>query len=259
MSYIIAEVVENVGTITLNDERRRNALSHPLVNEAIAALGSFREAKVRAVILRARQGVKVFSSGHDVSELPESRRDPLGWDDPLRQLVREIENFPCPVIAMVEGSVWGGATETVLACDFVIATETATFAITPVKLGVPYNVGGLLTLLNATALRMAKEMIFTARPIDAVRAERHGLINTVVPAAEIEAFTLELAKQIAENAPLSVAVIKEQLRILGGAHTMSPQGFERIQGLRRVVYDSQDYQEGIRAFKEKRRPVFRGE
>ena len=258
MSYIIAEVVENVGTITLNDERRRNA-SHPLVNEAIAALGSFREAKVRAVILRARQGVKVFSSGHDVSELPESRRDPLGWDDPLRQLVREIENFPCPVIAMVEGSVWGGATETVLACDFVIATETATFAITPVKLGVPYNVGGLLTLLNATGLRMAKEMIFTARPIDAVRAERHGLINTVVPAAEIEAFTLELAKQIAENAPLSVAVIKEQLRILGGAHTMSPQGFERIQGLRRVVYDSQDYQEGIRAFKEKRRPVFRGE
>ena len=259
MSYVIAEVVENVGTITLNDERRRNALSHRLVKEAIAALGSFREAKVRAVILRARQGVKVFSSGHDVSELPESRRDPLGWDDPLRQLVREIENFPCPVIAMVEGSVWGGATETVLACDFVVATETATFAITPAKLGVPYNVGGLLTLLNATGLRMAKEMIFTARPIDAIRAERHGLINTVVPAAEIEAFTLELAKQIAENAPLSVAVIKEQLRILGGAHTMSPQGFERIQGLRRVVYDSQDYQEGIRAFKEKRRPVFRGE
>src|SRR5204862_4112140 len=98
-------------------------------------------------------------------------------------------------------------------------------------------------LLNATGLRMAKEMIFTGRPIDAIRAERHGLINNVVPAAEIEAFTLELAKQIAENAPLSVAVIKEQLRILGGAHTMSPQGFERIQGLRRVVYDSQDYQE----------------
>jgi methylmalonyl-CoA decarboxylase len=132
-------------------------------------------------------------------------------------------------------------------------------AITPAKLGVPYNVGGLLTLLNATGLRTAKEMIFTARPIDAIRAERHGLINTVAPAAEIEAFTLELAKQIVENAPLSVAVIKEQLRILGGAHTMSPQGFECIQGLRRVVYDSQDYQEGILAFKEKRRLVFRGE
>lgn len=259
MSYIIAKVAENIGTITLNDERRRNALSKLLVEEAIAALHAFRETKVRVAILRAREGARVFSSGHDVSELPESRRDPLGWDDPLRQLVREIENFPAPVIAMVEGSVWGGATETVFACDFVIAAESATFAITPAKLGVPYNVGGMLTLLNATGLRMAKEMTFTARPIDATRAERHGMINYVVPAAEIEAFTQELATQIAENAPLSVAVMKEQLRILAGAHMMSPQGFERIQGLRRIVYDSQDYQEGIRAFREKRRPTFRGE
>jgi len=259
MSYIIAKVMERIGTITLNDERRRNALSKPLVEEAIAALCSFREANVRVAILRAKEGTRVFSAGHDVSELPESRRDPLGWDDPLRQLVREIENFPAPVIAMVEGSVWGGATETVFACDLVIATETATFAVTPAKLGVPYNVGGMLTLLNAIGLRMAKEMTFTGRPIDAVRAERQGLINYVVPAAEIETFTLQLAAQIAENAPLSIAVMKEQLRILAGAHTMSPQGFERIQGLRRVVYDSEDYQEGIRAFKEKRRPIFRGE
>jgi methylmalonyl-CoA decarboxylase len=259
MSYIITNIADNIGTITLNDPRRRNALSRSLIEEVIAALCSFREAKARVVILRAMEGAKVFSAGHDVMELPESRRDPLGWDDPLRQLVREIENFPAPVIAMVEGSVWGGATETVFACDFIVATETATFAVTPAKLGVPYNVGGMLTLLNAVGLRMAKEMTFTGRPIDAVRAEQHGMINYVVPTAEIETFTLRLAAEIAENAPLSVAVMKEQLRILAGAHTMSPQGFERVQGLRRVVYDSQDYREGIRAFKEKRKPVFRGE
>jgi methylmalonyl-CoA decarboxylase len=259
MAYVIAEIAEKIGTITLDHERRRNALSGPLIKEVITALGSFREARVRVVILRAKKGATVFSAGHDVAELPESRRDPLGWDDPLRQLIREIENFPGPVIAMVEGSVWGGATETVFACDFIVATEEASFAITPARLGVPYNVGGMLTLLNATGLRMAKEMTFTGRPIDAVRAEHHGMINYVVSAGEIDNFTLKLATQIAENAPLSVAVMKEQLRILAGAHTMSPQGFERVQGLRRVVYDSQDYQEGIRAFKEKRNPVFRGE
>ena len=259
MSYTTSEVRAFIGTITLDHERRRNALSHALVEEVITALNAFREASVRVVILRAKPGAKVFSAGHDVDELPESRRDPLGWDDPLRQLVREIENYPGPVIAMVEGSVWGGATETVFACDLIVAAETATFAVTPAKLGLPYNVGGMLTFLNATGLRMAKEMTFTAQPIDAARAERHGMINYVVPAPELEAFTLRLAHQITANAPLSLAVMKEQLRILAGAHPMTPQGFERVQGLRRVVYDSEDYREGIRAFKEKRKPAFKGQ
>src|SRR3954469_13336232 len=113
----------------------------------------------------------------------------------------------------------------------------------------------MFTFLNATGLRMAKEMTFTAQPIDAARAERHGMINYVVPGPDLEAFTAHLAHQIAANAPLSIAVMKEQLRILAGAHPMTPQGFERVQGLRRVVYDSEDYREGIRAFKEKRKPA----
>lgn len=259
MPYILTEVADAIATITLDHDRRRNALSHALVEEIIAALHGFREVKARVVLLRARPGAKVFSAGHDVDELPEARRDPLGWDDPLRRLVRELEGFPAPVIAMVEGSVWGGATETVFACDLIVAADTASFAVTPAKLGVPYNVGGMLTFLNAASIRIAKEMIFTAQPLDAARAERLGLINRVVPAAELEAVTFSLAHQIAANAPLSVAVMKEQLRILAGAHPMTPQGFERVQGLRRVVYDSEDYREGIRAFKEKRRPVFRGE
>jgi methylmalonyl-CoA decarboxylase len=259
MPYTLSEITDFIGTVTLDYERRRNALSHALVEEIIAALRSFREAKVRVVILRAKPGAKVFSAGHDIGELPQRGRDPLGWNDPLRQLVREIENFPGPVIAMIEGGVWGGATETVFACDMIIAAETATFAVTPAKLGVPYNVGGMLTFLNATGLRMAKEMTFTAQPIDAARAERHGMINYVVPVSELEPFTMRLADQIAANAPLSIAVAKEQLRILAGAHPMTPQGFERVQGLRRVVYDSEDYREGLRAFKEKRKPLFRGE
>lgn len=247
-----------VGTITLKHEAKRNALSEQLVDAVIAALAEFTRQEVRCAVLRAAPGVKVWSAGHDVSELPEGGLDPLGWRDPLRHLIRELENFPAPIIALIEGSVWGGACETVLACDLIVATPEASFAATPAKHSVPYNVSGLLTFLNAAHIHIAKEMLFTAQPIPASRLERMGIINHVAAADEIEAFTYDMARTIAGNAPLSISVMKEQLRILAGAHTMSPQDFERIQGLRRVVYNSHDYSEGIRAFKEKRKPRFAG-
>jgi methylmalonyl-CoA decarboxylase len=258
MPLIIASVQDEIGFLTLNCPEKHNALSAALVGELVAGLAAFGRQAVRAVILRSQPGARVWSAGHDVSELPTDGRDPLGWDDPLRHVIREIENFPAPVIAMIEGTVWGGACEVSLACDVIVASPVTTFAITPAKLGVPYNVSGMMTFMNAANLRLVQEMAFPAAPIKAARAEQLGMINYVVPVEDLEAFTLQLARQIAANAPLSIAVMKEQLRILAGARPMSPQGFERVQGLRRVVYDSEDYQEGIRAFKEKRKPVFKG-
>lgn len=107
-------------------------------------------------------------------------------------------------------------------------------------------------------LNLAREMFFTAQPVAAERALRVGLLNHLVPAAELEDFTYNLAREIAANSPLSISVIKEQFRLLANALPLSPETFERIQGLRRLVYDSGDYQEGLKAFLEKRKPVFRG-
>ena len=248
-----------IGTICLDHFERRNAFSAALADEITKALESFVEARARVAILRARPGVKIWSAGHDIDELPKGRRDPLGWYDPLRRLVRAIENHPAPVIAMIEGSVWGGACETAMACDIIVAVPHATFALTPAKLGVPYNISGMLTFLNSASLRIIKEMAFTAKPISAERALQAGLINHLVAPEDLEPFTYAMAADIVANAPLSIAVMKEELRILAGAHPMSPQGWERVQGLRRVVYDSGDYVEGLKAFKEKRKPVYRGE
>jgi methylmalonyl-CoA decarboxylase len=258
MRHLEAKTDGPIGTLVLDHPEKRNALSRQLVDSIVETLSHFTGARVRVVVLRARLGTKVWSSGHDVEELPEGGRDPLGWDDPLRYLVRAIEEFPAPVIAMIEGGVWGGACEVAFACDLIITAPNATFAVTPAKLGVPYNVSGMLTFLNACSLRVAKEMAFTAKPISAERAEKLGIINHMVPIEQLEIFTYELAREIATNAPLSVSVMKEQLRMLAGAHPMSPRRFERVQGLRRIVYDSEDYAEGIRAFKEKRKPRFLG-
>ena len=259
MALILTEKKDSTGIITLNHAEKRNALSEALIMEITAALDGFRALDIRAVVLRAQPGIKVWSAGHDVSELPDSGRDPLGWNDPLRILIRAIQEFPAPVIGLIEGSVWGGACEVAMACDILVTTPEAAFAITPAKLGVPYNLGGLLTLMNMVPLPVAKEMLFTARPIPTAQALNLGVINYIKPADEIEAFVYGLAGQIVANSPLSISVMKEELRLLASARTLSPELFERIQGLRRIVYDSHDYQEGLNAFREKRKPRFHGE
>ena len=257
MSTILTRTHDSVGTITLNHEKV-NPLSKQVIDDLCAALEAMKADAVNVVILRAAKGAKVFSAGHDVRELPTNGRDPLTYNDPLRQAVRAIETHPAPVIAMVEGSVWGGGCELVMACDIIIAASTSAFALTPAKLGIPYNLSGTLNFLKVAGMHLVKEMLFTAQPVAADRLATAGVINYVVPPDHLEALTMSVAKHITETSPLVHRILKEELRVLANAHPLNPESYERIQSLRREVYDSDDYQEGIKAFFEKRKPVFQG-
>lgn len=257
-SLVDAVVAGSIGTLTLNAPERHNALSAALIHDLCAGLEEMQKEQVRVVILRARAGCAVFSAGHDVRELPTRGRDPLTYDDPLRCAVRSIETFPAPVIAMVEGSVWGGACELVLSCDVIVAADDCTFAMTMGKMGVPYNISGVQNLLNTCGMPLCKEMLFTGRSMPVKRLVDQGIVSHAVPRARLETVTQTIADQIAKNSPLVVGLLKEELRLLSGSHNLEPETFERVQAMRRRVYDSADYQEGIRSFFEKRSPRFQG-
>jgi methylmalonyl-CoA decarboxylase len=257
-TLIEAAISGPVGTITLNHPARRNCLSEALIHDLCAALDDMAKQEIRVVILRAFAGAPVFSAGHDVRELPTHGRDPLTYNDPLRRAVRAIEMFPAPVIAMVEGSVWGGACELVMSCDLIVAADDCAFAMTVGRMGVPYNISGVQNLLNTCGMPLCKEMLFTAQPVSVRRLLDQGIVSHAVPRARLETVTGNIADQIAKNSPMVISLLKEELRLLSASHNLGPETFERVQAMRRRVYDSVDYQEGIRSFFEKRAPRFQG-
>jgi methylmalonyl-CoA decarboxylase len=258
MPLILKQVDGALGVITLNNIEKRNCLSAVLIREFCDALDEFENSGVRVVILRAAPGIKVWSAGYDVNELPLPGRDPLAYAAPFEHLLRRVQSFPGPVIAMIEGSVWGGGCDLALTCDLLIGSETSSFTVTPAKIGVPYTASGMIHFINILGLNKAKEMFFTASPINATDALKVGILNHLVATPDLERFTRELANKILQNAPLAVKAFKKQFTLLSKGHSIDAETAEEIQAYRRIVYDSEDYGEGIRAFHEKRPPRFKG-
>lgn len=261
MGRVSSEIAGRVASLTMSNPGKLNSLGKEMVDDLVLALKKCAEEHVLVVLLKAKANKhNVWSAGHDIYELPECGRDPLSFFDSVEVLLREVQNYPGPVIAVVRGSVWGAACDLIMTCDMAYGDTTASFAITPAKIGVPYNVTGMLHFINRIGLNRAKEMFFTARQVDAATAVEWGILNQLFESSELDGKVAEIAELICQNSPLAVGVIKEQFHYLAETEVaMPPVLFEMISGLRRKVYDSHDYTEGIRSFKEKRKPVYRGE
>ncbi len=256
MPFIKIERLETIAIIRLAHYERRNALGRELVGEVLAALAQFGTEDVRAVILRNDVKNKTWSAGFDIHELPSPGRDPVPYDNPLRRLVRAVREFRAPVLAMLDGAVWGGTCELMMACDVVTGDQDAAFAISPARLGLPYNASGIQGFLARLPLNIVNEMFFTAEPIGAERAAALGLLNMLVPAAELEAKTYAMARLIATRSPLAITAYKAQAQALALASPLLPSEAERLEAIRREAFCGADYAEGLRAFAEKRPPDF---
>ena len=162
-----------------------------------------------------------------------------------------------PIIGAVEGGVWGGACDLAMCCDLLVGTPTATFAITPAKVGIPYNPAGMSHFLGALPMHIIKEMFFTGCPLSAQDALRFGVLNRLVAPEELENASMGLARTIASRAPKVIRVLKTELRKLTAGPHLTPDDFEEIQNLRQLAYRSADLKEGLAAFREKRPPVFK--
>ncbi len=258
MQFIKTKVDNFIATITLDNDRQRNAFGSKLLSELCEAFDGLKKSSIRVVILRNNPDADVWCAGSNIHELPDPGKDPLPYNNPLEKLMHKIEEFPHPVIAMLDGSVWGGGCDLAFSCDLLIGTSKTSFAITTAKMGVPYNATGIMNFINRIPINMAKEMFYTARPISAERAYELGVLNHLVAEEKIEDFTYEISRKIAENSPLSISVTKQQLNLLSKARPLDSQAYEKINQLRYQAYTSEDMKEGKQAFIEKRKPVFRG-
>jgi enoyl-CoA hydratase/carnithine racemase len=259
MSLILVERTDYVATVTLNRPEARNALSRALVAEfraALAELGA--ESRLRALIVTATRESNAFCAGADLVErtklTPEERLEHLHG---ISALAEELAAFPTPVIAVVHGYALAGGCEVAMACDIRVAAEGSVFGLPEVAVGLMPGAGGVTRLPRLVGAGRARELLFTGRRVPVEEAARIGLVDRVVPLADLDTAATELAETIAANAPLAVRALKRALR----ASDSLPieQATEAVLRERIPLDKTKDYVEGITAFAEKRKPRYTGE
>lgn len=211
----------------------------------------------RVVILRAEPIKGIWSSGHDISEIPLEATEHV-WANPLEGFLEFFRRVPVATIAEVGGNVWGGACELVLSCDLIVARADVTMAVTPARLGVGYPASGVARFLACLPAQVVARMFLTAEPIGMAYAHSLGAITEVVEGeADLEPAARALATKIAQNAPLTIASAKAAVAELSDAH-LPDTAASRIEEAIARAWTSKDLAEGVAAFEQRRRPDFQG-
>jgi enoyl-CoA hydratase/carnithine racemase len=246
---------ENVARLTISNPERRGALDHELLD----ALGEYtRTLQARCLVIRGTG--PVFSAGYDIGGFEEGEFEESAERlvaHPFQAAIEALDAYPYPVLGQVNGHAIGGGLELALACDFRIAARGVKLGMPPAKLGLIYSHTGLRRFIDACGVANTAELFYVGRNVTAERAERMGLVNEVVDPEDLDDHVLDLAAEIAGNAPLSLAGNKRVIRTLRGRPL--PEEVEReLIELRESCFRSEDFREGVRAFAEKRKPRWQG-
>ena len=256
---MLAEVNDGIGWITFNAPEKRNAMSLDMWQGLGEILGKLQEEKSLRVLILKGAGDAAFVSGADISEFEDKRssqRDRDAYEAAFDDALDKLANFATPVVAMIRGYCIGGGLAIALNTDIRIATQQSKFGIPAAKLGLGYGFEAVKTLESIVGPSHAKDILFTARFLEAKEALSIGLVNFMVGSELLEQTVIEYANKIVKNAPLTIRAVKKTV-----GEVVKDPGQKNPAHIERMVNDcflSADYQEGRRAFMEKRKPKFTG-
>jgi enoyl-CoA hydratase/carnithine racemase len=256
---LLARVERGIGFITINNPERRNAISLEMWRALGDAMAAFEaDDEVRVAVLSGAGG-RAFASGADISEFEQQRANSdqrKSYGEVSQRGYGALATFSKPSIAMISGYCLGGGLLLALAADLRFATEGSKFGVPAAKLGLGYDYPGVAALARVVGPARSADILFSARQLDANEAREIGLINFVVPETELATRVEEYARQVSENAPLTVRAIKASLRVYARQTQLADAS--SVEPLVSRCFNSEDYREGRRAFMEKRKPRFQG-